>query len=298
MAKFTDTNFLELFFETGHVDHRIFNKKRSDTHFKFSVCRHGDSIATHRKYILSYFESIKAAALPWSSSIADYLLRMMWIRQVKLEMDPPTKDEVFTLVRRAFAHNGNGIITAEQFEEGFDSLLQKKCLYGKEVPSQTPGITFERDWIEVYRLTPKGKRYAKRMVETKKEILARIKSSPIAHGIGHTACSESTLQPVRKTKERKLGTEKDKQDREELHGRKMAAVQFAISHPNINIFIIEQQYILKKKALSRKPYGKMIRDGRKLTRSQSARKIASKEEKDDFYNYKKLGDDKSRNKKR
>jgi hypothetical protein len=91
---------------------------------------------------------------------------------------------------------------------------------------------------------------------------------------------------------------KKKENREELHSKKMTAVQFAIENPNIRIDIIEQQYKLKKKALSRPPYREIIRNGRQLTRSQSARNIASEGEKHEFYKHKKLGDDMLRKKKR
>jgi len=135
---------------------------------------------THRKYILKHFESIKAAALPQSPSIADHLLRLLWIREVKFEMDPPTKDELFAMAIRVFARGkfSKTPVKMIKMEQGFAALVQKKCIRSKNKP--VPSETFENGWAEVYSLTQKGKHYAERMVETEKEIFARMKSPPIA----------------------------------------------------------------------------------------------------------------------
>jgi len=92
MTDFTDDDFLELFFDTGHVEYYIYDVEKSETHFGFSVQRSDDgSEPVQRTYALDYFENLKAAVAPWSSSIANCLLRILWIREVKFEMVPPTK---------------------------------------------------------------------------------------------------------------------------------------------------------------------------------------------------------------
>jgi len=66
-----------------------------------------------------------------------------------------------------------------------------------------------------------------------------------------------------------------------LDGKRMAAVQFAIENPNIPIYLIEQQYDLKAKTLSRKKYSTLIRKGRKDEMNRR-RKPVSKEVGNDF----------------
>jgi len=259
----TDTGFLTLFFGTGQVAYEIGNVKRTAAHFRFSVCRLDRSPVrpTHRQYLLKYFESIKAAALPRSPSVADHLLRLLWIRECKFEMDPPTKDELFAMMTRVVDMGKYPDVTAKAMEKGFKVLVQKKCIRAKNKPLSSGASA--KSWTQVYSLTRKGEHYAERMVETKKEFFANIK---------YPKDSES-------------------EDRKALHGKKMAAVKFAVDNPTVLIKLIEEQHELKKKSLSRPPYRDMIRRGRNLVRNQSGKHIATEEEKNDHYNHNKLGDD-------
>jgi DNA-binding PadR family transcriptional regulator len=179
MTEFTDTEFLELFFDSGRVEYNIYDVQRSVSHFGFSVHRPDcGTDVTQRSYTLSFFERLKAAAVPWSSSITDYLLRLLWIREVKFEMEPPIKNDIFSLITRAFALNDAAKTSIETIKKGFDALLQGKYLDEIEVPNQIPDVTFENSWVKVYSLTPKGKRYAKKMILTKKEFFVSVESSP------------------------------------------------------------------------------------------------------------------------
>jgi hypothetical protein len=114
-----------------------------------------------------------------------------------------------------------------------------------------------------------------------------VMTGSIASETENVTSSKSTSQPLKK-----------KENRNEVHGKKMVAVQFAIENPGVRIGIIEQNYELKKKSLSRKPYVGMIKEGKKITRNQSGRKTVSKEDKTEFYHHKKLEGDASRSKKR
>ena len=171
MTEITDVDFLELFFDTGPVEYNIYDVRRSATHFEFTVHSpdQGD-VATQRHYTLNYFESLKAAAVPWSDSFAAYLLRLLWIRY-KLDMPPPAMADVFALVSNVLAYIGYQGIKIETIKKGLGTLLQKhkKCLRKVSGRCQTSNATFENAWTEVYLLTPKGERYAERMVETKSE---------------------------------------------------------------------------------------------------------------------------------
>ena len=180
MTEFTDTDFLELFFDTGQVEYDFCDEERTDTGFRFSVCKLDLApAATERFYALDRFESIKAAALPWSSSIADYLLRLVWIREVVLEMNPPTKAELFAMAMRVFALGNFGQTYLEEMEQGLDVLLQEEYLYEKS--EHIPGNEkFENSWKKLYILEAKGRICAEKMVETKREVFARVKSPPIA----------------------------------------------------------------------------------------------------------------------
>jgi hypothetical protein len=180
MDEFTDGDFLRFFFDTGSVEYKVYDIQKKATAIRFKVHRPDQGrTATRQTMSLDFFEKIKATINPWSPSITDYLLRVLWIREAILKMDPVTKDIAFSLVTRAFAQFEARIVSFETLEKGFDLLLQKKCLYLKPEQRKEPDVTFEDSWIEVYPLTEKGKRYAERMVKTKKDILAHIKSKPI-----------------------------------------------------------------------------------------------------------------------
>ena len=72
-------------------------------------------------------------------------------------------------------------------------------------------------------------------------------------------------------------TEKLKQNHDELHGKKMAAVQEAIKHPETPKYLIAEKYGLAKQALNRDPYKSLIKKGRASSVRERVKNMGEKQ---------------------
>jgi hypothetical protein len=145
MPEITDTDVLELF--AGKQD-------------------------AERTIQLSDFESIKNAVIPRTSSIADYLLLLLWIREVKFGMSPWLKwDDMVILALNAFAIND--IEVGDEIEwKAFVELVREGCLQETTADRQT----------KIYSLTLKGKKTAEKMFGAKGDTLAHVEAPPFILG--------------------------------------------------------------------------------------------------------------------
>ena len=211
--------------------------------------------------------------------------------------DEASAEEAYMIARRKMGGDNAGV-----FRFGYTSTSQVNNewdvnFYGAEVelkivflslpgPRYPKGMETHRlfkidKFVEAEKRTKEilgnPRRRSQRDIQFMRHV-ASVMEGSIVQDTENVANSKSTPQPVK---------QKGK-DNDELRGKKMAAAKFAIENPDIKISLIQQQYGLEERALSRKPYSKLIKEGRKITRNQSGRSIASKDEKDGFYEHKNL----------
>jgi hypothetical protein len=228
MTEITRTDLWKLFFGTQDPVGRI---RHEDGYIKIRL--RDSSTETAGVFIR---RSIKETGLEevgdilndvsWSSvSLADYLLWILWVRVATFDIHSPLpKNERFNFAKEAFSLRNitDETITDATVEKTFDTLLRMGYL------------------DEEYYPTSRGERIAKRMFrKTKNDNFVYVKyPQPSVND---------------KTKE-----EKPTQNREELEGRRLAAVKYAQKHPKASLRDIEQKYNLGEKTLSRNPYKRMI----------------------------------------
>jgi len=138
MPEITDTDVLELFVGTRYTsDSMRHSIKQSD------------------------FEAIKAAIVPRSSSIADYLLLLLWIREIKFGMPPQSRADVIIFIQNACTLGG--VEVGDEIEwKTLDRLVQEGSLQETIADRRT----------KVYSLTLKGKKLPRKSGRSRIFLLA------------------------------------------------------------------------------------------------------------------------------
>jgi len=191
MTEITDAVLLDFFVEglgtkrTGYKIsdvQRTYDKRIHEHYVNFSKRRISpytdESRTTHCYFIkVSNFEHIKTAVSSLPSSIADYLLLVLWLREVTFEMKPLEENDIFSFVQSGLALSNSNADT-EKVKAAFYTLWQEKYFQDSIVNNQNTGTA------RVYSLAPKGKEYAEKVFnETKRDISAHVESLPVVQEI-------------------------------------------------------------------------------------------------------------------
>ena len=97
----------------------------------------------------------------------DYLLRLLWIREVLFGMGNLEEDGLRILFKNAFILSGIEA-TDQEFQDAFDSLAFAEYVQSKDEDWWRPGMRSGSGWTTVYPLTLIGKKTAEKMVKNPK----------------------------------------------------------------------------------------------------------------------------------
>jgi len=211
------------------IDYIVFCERRYDDDTK-------NTRTTYYDIKQSAFDDIKGVftGILRSLPLAKHLLLILWIREFQFGLGSLQDDDMYDFIQNTFAYSGVDIndetVAKEFFVLFYEGYLQET-------------ITGD-DWIRDYSLSLKGKSTAEGVFETMKTLISGIIETP-------------SIVPEASTEE-KTKTKKAAQNREELEGRRLAAVKYVQKHPKASLSSVEVKFDLGEKTLSRKPYKDMI----------------------------------------
>ena len=176
MTEITDANLFKLFAGEQSIDKmRLF---REDIHFcEYMFDPDTEQIEPrHRSIVRSDFKDIKRVFTSMRSCpTTEYLILILWIREVKFKMDSLPDADKLGFVKKAFDLNGINIDIDVVWE--FQELFSNEYIY--EEVYCTEEITGD-DSVKHYFLTSKGKEVAEKMFESMKQLAnAPVESPPI-----------------------------------------------------------------------------------------------------------------------
>lgn len=189
MAKIMNADVLELF--AGKQE--VANSKTRDNYIAFCVCRYNPKTKTKEKIDRSIkrsdFENIKVAFTGVTRSLpfTDYLLWLLWIREVKFGMEPSLKtSDMFHFVHDAYTlctddTTAKAITIKWLMDLALDTLLKSGAILA-EYEDRKICVTSGSGQTEIhltatYSLTLTGKKVAERILEeTEKNISAHLES--------------------------------------------------------------------------------------------------------------------------